>query len=263
MTFTFFKYQATGNDFIVIDNRLEFFDKNDTKLIISLCNRRFGIGADGLILLEYAEGYDFKMIYFNSDGLESTMCGNGGRSIVHFSKQLGIIDKEALFLAIDGPHQATIELNEVALKMTDVTGVYPNNSDFILDTGSPHYVTFRTKIEEIDVSKEGAKIRNSDYYKKEGINVNFVQQIRKDYFAIRTYERGVENETLSCGTGATAAAIVMHATNKTQSTLVTLETKGGQLKVQFSAEDDQYCNIWLIGPTEKVFEGIYAVQSNS
>jgi len=259
MTFTFFKYQATGNDFIVVDNRQEFFVKNDTKLIKTLCDRRFGIGADGLILLENTKGYDFKMIYFNSDGRESTMCGNGGRCIVHFSKHLGIIDNIAAFLAIDGPHDATIKFNEVALKMSNVSGINYDKSDVVLDTGSPHYVALRSRIDEIDVAQEGAKIRYNKHYKNEGINVNFVEQIDSDQFAIRTYERGVEAETLSCGTGATAAAIAMYATGKTQSQTLTMNTPGGALKVQFCAKNDGFNDIWLMGPAEQVFEGKYSI----
>jgi diaminopimelate epimerase len=258
MTFTFFKYQATGNDFIVVDNRQNFFDKNDTKLIKSLCDRRFGIGADGLILLEHAKGYDFKMIYFNADGRESTMCGNGGRSIVHFSKYLGIIDHTAIFLAIDGHHKATIKLNDIALNMSDVTAIERDKSDFVLNTGSPHYVTLRSNLSEIDVAKEGAQIRYGEPYNAEGINVNFVEQSHSKGFDIRTYERGVENETLSCGTGATAAAIAMHASQKTSSKDITLNTKGGPLKVQFNVNNETYNNIWLTGPAELVFQGTYS-----
>lgn len=255
MTLKFIKYQATGNDFIIVDNRQNFFDKNNTKLISNLCDRRFGIGADGFILLENVTGFDFKMIYFNSDGQESTMCGNGGRSIVHFANYLGIIKNKATFLAIDGPHDATIKSDNIALKMLNVLDINHNGSAFVLDTGSPHYVELRLNLNDVDVASEGAAIRYSPDYKSDGINVNFVQQIQQDVFSVRTYERGVEAETFSCGTGATAVAISMHSAQKTQSKLVTLLTKGGELKVQFKIENGAYTDVWLIGPAKKIYEG--------
>ena len=257
MTFNFFKYQATGNDFIVIDNRQKQFVKNDTKLIAQLCDRRFGIGADGLILLENTSDFDFEMIYFNADGHESTMCGNGGRSIVHFAKFLGIIDQKTRFLAIDGPHDATIENQQVALKMCDVLEVNHIDSVVELNTGSPHYVAFIRDIDKLNVADEGAKIRYSPNYSESGINVNFVEQIDTELFAIRTYERGVEAETLSCGTGATAAAIALYATQQTTSKNITLQTRGGHLGVRFENTEDVYNDIWLTGPAQKVFQGTY------
>lgn len=257
MTFNFFKYQATGNDFIVIDNRQKQFVKNDTKLFAKLCDRRFGIGADGLILLENTSDFDFKMIYFNADGRESTMCGNGGRSIVHFANFLGIINQKTRFLAIDGAHEATIENQQVALKMCDVLKVNHIDSVVVLNTGSPHYVTFLKDIDKLNVADEGAKIRYSPNYIEEGINVNFVEQVDTELFAIRTYERGVEGETLSCGTGATAAAIALYATHRTNSRRIKLLTKGGHLEVKFENTNGNFTDIWLTGPAQKVFHGTY------
>lgn len=255
MKHTFYKYQGTGNDFIIIDNRLQLFDKNNTKLIENLCDRRFGIGADGLILLEDHNKVDFKMIYYNSDGNESTMCGNGGRCIVAFAKYLGIVEHQTTFEAIDGLHEALIEKNLVHLKMQDVENIEPFNNDAILNTGSPHFVSIRSKVNEIDVFKEGAIIRYSEPFSKSGINVNFVERLNTNGFLVRTYERGVEDETLSCGTGVTAVALAMHYLGETKQNHLHLKTKGGELQIKFNSENGRYTNIWLIGPVGFVFKG--------
>ncbi|AUP77853.1 diaminopimelate epimerase [Flavivirga eckloniae] len=252
---TFYKYQGTGNDFVMIDNRQQVFDKNNTKLVASLCDRRFGIGADGLILLENHNDLDFKMVYYNADGNESSMCGNGGRCLVAFAKQLGVIDKKAVFEAIDGLHHATIEGNIVKLQMVDVDTVEKHENHVFLDTGSPHHVQFEDKIEAFDIKTEGAKIRYGSPYNEAGSNVNFVKKINDQTFAVRTYERGVEDETLSCGTGATAVALAMHAINEVGDNLITLQVPGGELQVSFDVEDGLYKNVWLIGPAKFVFEG--------
>ena len=257
MSFSFYKYQATGNDFIIIDNRLKVFDKNDTKLVAKLCDRRHGIGADGLILLELDNDFDFRMVYFNSDGNQSTMCGNGGRCIVSFAKKLNIIYNSTIFSAIDGSHEAKINNNVVELKMNDISTIKKIENDYFLDTGSPHYVSLRSHISQIDVQKEGSFIRNNDIFKKEGVNVNFVEICDENHFSIRTYERGVEAETLSCGTGATAVAIAMHACKKTFSNNLIIKTRGGNLKVNFSENSSNYSDIWLSGPSKFIFQGIY------
>ena len=205
MKLEFFKYQGTGNDFIMIDNRQKIFSQEDTKLIGELCDRRFGIGADGLILIENHSGCDFKMIYFNSDGSQS-LCGNGGRCAVAFAKYLGIIESKATFEAIDGLHYATIDEDYVKLQMHDVSSVKKISDDLFLDTGSPHHIKMTDSLKSLDVKTEGAKIRYSDRYGESGTNVNFVSKDSTDTFSIRTYERGVEDETLSCGTGVTAVA---------------------------------------------------------
>jgi diaminopimelate epimerase len=259
MTLTFYKYQATGNDFVMIDNRSLIFDKNNTKLVAQLCHRRFGIGADGLILLENTPHYDFRMVYFNADGNESSMCGNGGRSIVAFAKQLGIIEKSTTFLAIDGPHAARIEGAKIHLKMQSVNTISIHDKYTILDTGSPHYIAFRSDVDSLDVKSEGRKIRYSKPFIDDGINVNFVSQLDQNTFAIRTYERGVEDETLSCGTGATAAAIAMHKTQKTNSEQISLQTKGGDIEVAFKFEENIYQNIWLSGAANLVFQGSISI----
>jgi diaminopimelate epimerase len=252
----FYKYQGTGNDFVMIDNRLENFPKNNTKLIESLCDRRFGIGADGLILLENDNSTDFKMVYYNSDGNESSMCGNGGRCLVAFAKSLNVIDNKTTFIATDGLHHATIDENGiVSLQMKDVDEVKIETEYVFLNTGSPHHVTLVNDIENYNVKENGATIRYSDLYGKVGSNVNFVNQISENHFALRTYERGVEDETLSCGTGATATAIAMNAIGKTNSNCIDINVQGGKLKVTFEKSNKGFENVFLIGPATFVFEG--------
>lgn len=255
MSTIFYKYQGTGNDFIIIDNRSSQFNKNNTKRVSALCDRRFGIGADGLILLENDDEVDFKMVYYNSDGNESTMCGNGGRCITAFANMLGIISENAVFRAIDGLHQSRLEGEKVYLQMQDVDTVKINDSYVYLDTGSPHHVTLVNDVEVLNIKPEGARIRYSDLYGKDGCNINFVQQVDESQFKVRTYERGVEDETLSCGTGVTAVAIAMSALNKTNKKQVELETPGGELSVKFSKQNDSYSDIWLIGPATFVYKG--------
>lgn len=256
MNITFYKYQGAGNDFIMIDNRNLFF-KNNTKLVAKLCHRRFGIGADGLILLENHPdaAIDFKMVYFNSDGNESTLCGNGGRCIVAFAKQLGIIKKSCNFLAIDGLHQAHFEADLVSLSMPDVNLITTYGPEsFFLDTGSPHHIDFVENTSGIQVKTRGSEIRNSKLYGKAGSNINFVE-VQDNYLKIRTYERGVEDETLACGTGVTAAAIAAHYANKIDADQVSVLAEGGDLKVRFSCQNTKYFNIQLIGTAEFVFKG--------
>ncbi|WP_194768536.1 diaminopimelate epimerase [Tamlana sp. I1] len=252
---TFYKYQGTGNDFVMIDNRQQTFDKNNTKHVAFLCDRRFGVGADGLILLENHPEYDFKMVYYNADGNESTMCGNGGRCLVAFAQQLGVISNKAVFEAIDGLHHATIENGIVKLQMLDVQVVEKHENHVFLNTGSPHHVQFESHINDFDIKTKGAGIRYGAPYNEAGTNVNFVQKISDDVFRVRTYERGVEDETLSCGTGVTAVAIAMHATGETTKNQVTLNVEGGKLQVSFNEANGTYNNVWLIGPATYVFEG--------
>lgn len=256
MTIPFNKYQGTGNDFVIIDNRQLFFPKDDTKLIATLCDRKFGIGADGLILLENHDRVDFTMVYYNADGKQSSMCGNGGRCIVAFAKALQVIQSSTTFMAIDGLHEASItEEGIVHLKMQDVTTIKTTDAYSFLDTGSPHHVEFAENLTEFDVKTEGARIRYSDLYGNAGSNINFVSQTAPNVFAVRTYERGVEDETLSCGTGVTAVALAMHHQGKTTKNHVSLAVEGGQLEVCFQKEEDGYTHIFLIGPATHVFEG--------
>lgn len=258
MQLPFFKYQGTGNDFVMVDNRRQVLSKNNTNLIKQLCDRKFGIGADGLILLEEADNDldDFKMVYFNADGRESSMCGNGGRCIVAFAKQLGIIKDKAAFSAIDGFHEATVQNELIGLKMTDVDKVEEKGDAVFVNTGSPHHIIFVDDVASIDVKKEGALIRNSAEYENiGGTNVNFVGYIDKGTFKIRTFERGVEDETLSCGTGATAVALAVYATGRAEVRTIHLETPGGVLAVSFEKEAEGFKNIWLTGPAKMVFKG--------
>ncbi len=258
MKIPFYKYQGTGNDFVMIDNRQNLISKNNTKLVNRLCDRKFGIGGDGLILLENPEvaGDDFKMVYFNADGNESSMCGNGGRCLVAFAKFLGIIEDKATFTAVDGPHKATITGDEVSLQMQDLTEIKQLGNMAFLDTGSPHHVVFTKNVAQLDVKKEGAEIRYSDaYIGNGGTNVNFVDMQENNTFLVRTYERGVEDETLSCGTGVTAVALAAHASGKANSNTVKLIVPGGELSVSFKKEDDTYRDVWLTGPAEQVFKG--------
>ncbi len=259
MELQFFKYQGTGNDFVMIDNRTQIFPKS-TDLINKLCHRRFGIGGDGLILLEQDTNTDFKMVYYNSDGNESSMCGNGGRSIVAFAKKLGIINSETTFMAIDGEHFATIDSTEtVALQMKNVDEILLKENYVFMNTGSPHHVEVVQDLKNVDVKNSGAKIRYSDLYGNAGSNVNFVEQINPDTFAVRTYERGVEDETLSCGTGVTAVALAMFVTGKTQSKKVHLNVEGGSLTVTFEGEENHFSNVFLIGPATFVFSGVIEI----
>lgn len=259
----FFKYQGAGNDFIMIDQREQkYLTRADQVLIEQLCDRRFGIGADGLILLELHEDYDFEMIYFNSDGRESSMCGNGGRCIIAFAVQLGLIEKKCQFLAIDGPHEGVLRSPDwVELKMQDVLAIEKGPNYFYLNTGSPHYVQFIDTLEEIDVVKEGRAIRYSDTYKTEGTNVNFVEII-KDSLAVATYERGVEDETLACGTGVTACALAFTLYQADfKRTSIDIEAKGGKLSVRFEKNGKGFSNIWLCGPANFVYEGLIQVEN--
>ncbi len=254
MTIPFYKYQGTGNDFIVIDNRNTIFDNSDTKRVEELCHRRLGIGADGLILLENSDNADFYMRYYNSDGNEATMCGNGGRCVVAFAQLLGIIDTKTTFLAPDGLHSAEITSQGIALGMKDVSQIEHIGKDFYLDTGSPHYVRLISSHENFDTVAEGRKIRYNSRFQQEGTNVNFLSK-KADKWCLSTYERGVEDETYSCGTGTVATAIVLGLL--TGKELHTFQTKGGQLTVKYTKKGEGFTDIQLIGKAEFVFAGEY------
>lgn len=254
LTLTFYKYQGTGNDFVIMDNRNGQIHLS-TEQINHLCDRRFGIGADGLMLLNTLSGYDFEMKYYNADGNESSMCGNGGRCLTKFAYDMGIHKNTYYFLASDGEHEAELDdKNWIRLKMKDVDSITHHNGDAVLDTGSPHYIKTVQDIMKLDVFYEGRNIRNSKDFIDKGINVNFVEQEVKN-IVVRTYERGVEDETFSCGTGVTAAALVF-AHNEKGFNRVDIKTKGGKLAVEFDKiNDQQFRNIWLCGPADFVFKG--------
>lgn len=257
MNIKFHKYQGAGNDFILIDHRGTPLKNIDTKLVSHLCDRRFGIGADGLMFLLDSVAYDFEMVYYNADGNVGSMCGNGGRCIVAFAKYLGIIDSETNFLAVDGPHYAkiTAEGNWVELQMIDVDSIDQDADAFVLNTGSPHYVKEVQALDTFDVYTEGYHIRNNDTYKANGINVNFIEQ-KPEHLFVRTFERGVEDETYACGTGATAAALsIAKKQQQTGHIAMPIRVLGGNLQINFNYDGQKFTDVFLCGPAERVFEG--------
>lgn len=255
MQLKFYKYQGTGNDFVIIDNFQGLVDLSKEQ-IAHICDRKFGVGADGLMLLEKSNKYDFEMKYYNADGNLGSMCGNGGRCIVKFAQDIDLIDEHAMFLAFDGVHEASLDKNGiVSLEMNDVNDLVKiDNATCELNTGSPHYVSFVNDVLAMDVFKSGREIRYNDKYTKDGINVNFVT-VDGEQLNIRTYERGVENETLSCGTGVTAAAIAAYHLGLIKSTTVGVKAMGGELSVSFECADTHFANVVLAGPATKSFEG--------
>jgi diaminopimelate epimerase len=252
---SFFKYQGTGNDFVMIDNRDGKYNHLSIKQIQNICNRKFGVGADGLIKLNQKNGFDFEMDYYNSDGSKS-FCGNGARCSTAFAYQLGIRAEEFIFDAIDGAHFASInDSGIVSLKMNDVSIIETIGSDFYAHTGSPHYVRFVNEIETTDVFNEGKAIRYSENFYQEGVNVNFVEE-KEGFYFVRTYERGVEDETLSCGTGVTACALVIASRNGMDGQFeIPIKTLGGKLSVKATKENKKYSEVYLIGPAKFVFQG--------
>ncbi|WP_345109901.1 diaminopimelate epimerase [Hymenobacter algoricola] len=260
MTLTFHKYQGTGNDFVLLDDRSQQFDVTDYCLVRHLCDRRRGIGADGLILLRNHPGYDFEMVYFNADGYLGSMCGNGGRCTVAFARHLGVMQEKTRFLAADGAHEAHIDAaGLVHLRMQDVLGQQEiDELGVFLDTGSPHLVRFQpaSTLAELNVVVEGRAIRNSERFRDKGTNVNFVESpVAPDQpWQVRTYERGVEDETFSCGTGVTAVALA--ASRRGAVSPVRLRTPGGDLQVAFEARPDgSFSQVYLSGPALRVFGG--------
>lgn len=256
MKINFFKYEGTGNDFIIIDNKN--FIINKYNFINKICNRKYGIGADGVIVIEKDIQYTNYMKYFNSDGNESSMCGNGGRCLISYLKNISNLDK-ILFNAIDGIHNGFIKNGIVYIKMIDILidSLYQKDlNNIFINTGSPHHVIFiNNNINSIDVYNEGKKNRHSNIYEKNGVNVNFVKIMNNNLIKVRTYERGVENETLSCGTGVIASAITSHYLNKITNNNINVSTQGGYLNISFDINDKYYTNIWLSGPVNFIFKG--------
>lgn len=258
----FYKYQGTGNDFIMI-NQMEtkVLDGSETALIRRLCDRRFGIGADGLILLQPRDGYDFEMDYFNADGRRGSMCGNGARCTVAFARSLGLEQSSYYFFAPDGPHWARLSTekeNWIEIEMSDVQEIERGQDYFFIDTGSPHYVRFEEKLDALNVEKEGRRIRYNERFAADGTNVNFASASPDLPLQVFTYERGVEAETLSCGTGVTAAAIaytLQHKRTQGAAIKIPVETKGGPLEIRMEQREGKYSKIWLCGPAKEVFQG--------
>lgn len=254
----FHKYHGTGNDFIIIDNR-DLSIQLTESTVAKLCTRHFGIGADGLIMIEPHDDADFYMRYYNSDGKLSTMCGNGGRCAVLFAKHISIVkERKVTFFGADGAHEAIIQENgTISLKMNVSDNPVIVGSAYVIDTGSPHFVRFTYNVDNIDVKKEGRIVRNSASYKKEGINVNFVEEENTELLYVRTYERGVENETRSCGTGVTASAICQYHKQRLRGNkTIHVNTLGGSLSVSIHATDFRSIDsVWLNGPARAVFIG--------
>lgn len=255
MDLSFAKYQGAGNDFILLDNRSGAWDHLSVSAISKLCDRRFGIGADGLIKINAIPDYDFEVDYYNSDGSKS-FCGNGARCAVRFAHELGISSDSVSFMAIDGAHEAVKQNGLVYLKMNDVPQIDTSAEEFVLNTGSPHFIHFTKNVADFDIVSYGKQIRYSDTYKQEGINVNAIHQLDEHSFEIKTYERGVEDETLSCGTGITAAALALGEKNGIEGAYeYQVKAQGGNLSVKFKRTDSGFTDIWLIGPAAFVFKG--------
>lgn len=261
----FYKFDGAGNDFVMIDNR----DGGITltaKEIERICHRRIGVGADGLILLESpkaAEDGDFVMRYYNSDGQSATMCGNGGRCIVAFAHLLGVIGRDTTFRADDGMHRAEIVvwndkerygLVKLGMKEVEADGIRRVLDGWLLNTGVPHYVQRVEDIDSVDVKAEGCRLRHHPDLGAEGANVNFICDAADGSLVVRTYERGVEDETWSCGTGVTACAIV--------SGNHSIRTRGGDFKVEFEPTGNRYEKVNLIGPAACNFEGCVPAQGD-
>jgi len=263
MQFEFWKYHGNGNDFVIINNIDKQFPDLSVGQIAQICDRRYGIGADGLIFINRSNDSDFEMVYHNSDGNIGSMCGNGGRCAAAFAYAQGIADDKMIFKAFDGLHKVKINSKlvsglgfDISLQLADVSAVDINTNYYFLDTGSPHYVEFVDHLAEFDVVKFGRKTRYSEKFHPHGTNVNFAE-ISEDRVFVRTYERGVENETLSCGTGVTATAIATYY--KTAKTKIDIHTTGGDFKVSFTHKDGKFTNLWLQGPAVKVYNGIYEI----
>lgn len=256
MDFQFEKYQGAGNDFIIIDDRKENFPDQDHSLIQKHCDRHFGIGADGLILVRDSDRSDFKMLYFNADGHPSSLCGNGSRCVFAFANKHQMIGNEGTFETSDGIHRGSLTPDDlICIEMGDLLTIEKRGSAIFMDTGSPHHIEFVDQVSAIDVKTQGAAIRYGAPYFETGSNANFVEKVNEKEFNIRTYERGVEDETLACGTGAVAAAIGAHFSGQTPLDMVSINALGGCLQVSFTPDSGQYKNILLIGPATYVFSG--------
>lgn len=259
MIFSFVKYQGTGNDFVCIDNRKKQFPIDNHNEIARICDRNFGVGADGFICIESDTDAHFYMRYFNADGNEGSLCGNGSRCAIHFAKTLGLTQEKVLFKAADGVHHAQFVSDEIALELHDISKWEERDEALFLNTGSPHHVVFVSDVDAVDVAKIGAQMAHGAPYFSDGTNVNFVQCINQDVLKVRTFERGVEAETLSCGTGVTAAAVATHISKQTASNCLKIQTRGGILQVSFNVKDHVYTDVTLQGPAASVFSGNWEI----
>ena len=261
MNFNFEKYQGAGNDFVIIDDREETFPNKETDLIQKICDRHFGIGADGFILMRTSDLSNFKMLYFNSDGQPSSFCGNGSRCLYAFAQKHSVVGSEGTFETLDGIHKASRKDDHlISIQMEDISDIEKSDTSVFLDTGSPHHIEFVDDVSKVNVKQRGAAIRYGYPYFKAGSNANFVQKLNKKKFKIRTYERGIENETLACGTGAVAAAIAAHFTELTSMDTIIIHAVGGELQVSFVVESGIYKNIHLTGPADFVFSGNFSLK---
>ena len=259
MKISFSKYNGAGNDFIVIDNRYNKLSLTKSQ-IFKLCNRNIGIGADGIISIESSDKTDFEILHYTSDGTLGSLCGNGSRCAVSFAYRNKIINKETRFEAFDGSHKAEIINDElIIMQMKLNSKIIENEYGVWLDTGSPHLIVESNNTDMIDVKNAGQSIRYNDFYKEEGVNVNFVEKVSDDVFKIRTYERGVEDETKACGTGSTASAICMNYLGRTKSNEIKMKCQGGDLNIKFINTDDEFSNISITGPAKFVFEGVIEI----
>ncbi len=255
MIVKFSKYQGAGNDFILIDNREGKYDSLTISQIQFLCDRKFGIGADGLIKINHHSNYDFEADYYNADGSKS-FCGNGGRCAIAFCSDLGMDVSSTIFLGYDGEHKGNKINNSIHLGMKDVSEILKTDNDFIINTGSPHYIRFISDVKNFNIYNFGREIRYSNPFKEVGINVNAVEELAQNNIYVRTYERGVENETLACGTGVTACAMAyVHAKKQIGKSEIRVKVEGGELAVHFNFDGTNFSDVWLIGPGTFVFEG--------
>ena len=254
MTINFYKYHGAGNDFIMIDNRSSVFLGDKKEFAIKYCSRRFGIGSDGVIFLEKDSEYDFMMDFYNPDGSQS-LCGNGSRCAGAFAYFLNIIGDQSTFRAIDGVHEGVLVDNGIKIKMGDVSKVEHIGDDHFIDTGSPHYISYDSSSKQRDIVEYGREMRYSDKYKAKGTNVNLINELSQNHIQIRTYERGVENETFACGTGATACGLSYALLNELDKGIIDVDVKGGKLRIHFERNGEDFKNIWLEGPAEFIFKG--------
>lgn len=261
----FSKYSGAGNDFILIDNREGGFDA-DSGLIEKMCARQIAVGADGLILLENSDQADIRMRYFNADGGEAEMCGNGSRCLIAFARKLGIVKDEYSFQTMERVLKARVKGDAISIQMGEVLDTLLN-IDIEVDarkctvhftnTGVPHTILFVDDLDQIDLDGTGGKIRFHQRFQPKGTNVDFVTKTGKNSVAMRVYERGVEGETLACGTGVTAAGIIANLVHNVKPPVKVAVRSGDTLTVDFKKSDDKFSDVVLTGPATLIYDGTY------